>query len=197
MQVIETKRIGEYLIEVCYDNSPESPREWSNLGKMICFHGRYALGDKHDYNSKDYNGWDEMEAAIIKNEKALVILPLYLYDHSGITIATTPFSCSWDSGQVGWIYATREDIKNEYSVNYVTKKIIANVTEILENEVKSYDHYLTGEVYSYTVYKLTTCSQGDEHKGEIDSCSGFYSISDCLGEAENIVEHYIEQTNKK
>lgn len=32
-----------------------------------------------------------------------LMLPLYLYDHSGITMNTTGFSCPWDSGQVGWI----------------------------------------------------------------------------------------------
>ena len=30
-----------------------------------------------------------------------LMLPLYLYDHSGITMNTTGFSCPWDSGQVG------------------------------------------------------------------------------------------------
>lgn len=40
-----------------------------------------------------------------------VILPLYLYDHSGITISTGPFSCPWDSGQVGWIYAPKDTFR--------------------------------------------------------------------------------------
>ena len=29
-----------------------------------------------------------------------IVQPLYLYDHGGITMNTTGFSCSWDSGQV-------------------------------------------------------------------------------------------------
>jgi len=36
-----------------------------------------------------------------------VILPVYIYDHSGITLNTVGFSDPWDSGQVGWIYASK------------------------------------------------------------------------------------------
>ena len=72
------------------DDCPSSPREENDqLGKMVCFHGRYTLGDKHKYYSDEYNGWSEMKQAIKKNEKASAILPLYLYDHSGITMNTT------------------------------------------------------------------------------------------------------------
>ncbi|SNS23209.1 hypothetical protein SAMN05446037_1006135 [Anaerovirgula multivorans] len=42
-----------------------------------------------------------------------VILPLYLYDHSGITMSSSPFSCQWDSVQVGWIFCTKERFREE------------------------------------------------------------------------------------
>ena len=78
MEHITEKTIGDYRIRTFYDESPESPRNWDNLGTMVCFHRNYDLGDKHDYNSNDYNGWNEMEKDIIKKEKVGVILPLYL-----------------------------------------------------------------------------------------------------------------------
>ena len=41
-------------------------------------------------------------------------LPLYLYDHGGITMSTNPFSCPWDDGgQVGWIYASKQKFIDE------------------------------------------------------------------------------------
>lgn len=46
-------------------------------------------------------------------KKYVVILPVYLYDHSYLSISTTKFSCQWDSGQVGWIYATKEKFIKE------------------------------------------------------------------------------------
>ena len=111
-------------LEIVQDNNPDSPREWDNMGTMICFHGRYNLGDKHNYDHRDYSGWEEMETAIIKNESPAVILPLYLYDHSGITISTSPFSCGWDSGQIGFIFVSKEKLRKEYGVKRITKDII-------------------------------------------------------------------------
>lgn len=28
------------------DDSPESPREWDNVGTMVCWHRHYKLGDE-------------------------------------------------------------------------------------------------------------------------------------------------------
>ena len=124
----------------------DNPRSWDNLGTMVCFHNRYDLGDKHEYDHRDYSGWDEMESAIIKNEDTCVILPLYLYDHSGITMNTTGFSCRWDSGQVGFVFVSKKKVREEYGVKRIDKKLIEKVTELLVNEVKTYDMYLTGEL---------------------------------------------------
>ena len=187
----QEKRIGNYLIEIHQDESPETPRAWDNLGTMICFHRRYNLGDKHDYNHNDYDSWEEMKETIIKDEDVCVILPLYLYDHSGITISTGSFSCSWDSGQIGFIYVTKEQVRKEYNVKRITKKLIEEtVTKVLEGEVETYDQYLTGDVYGYKIFKVSECSLGHEHKEEIDSCWGYYGEESCMEEAESIVNHY-------
>lgn len=188
------KKIGKYLIEIEQDTTPESPRSWDNLGKMVCFHRRYSLGDKHDYNSDDYSGWDEQLKVISKNEDVCVILPLYLYDHSGITMKTTSFGCPWDSGQVGWIFISKDKVRKEYSVKRISKKLKERITGYLINEVKTYDQYLTGEVYGYKIHEIKTCELGHEHREELDSCWGFYGEDECLKEAEGIVEHYSQPT---
>jgi hypothetical protein len=186
------KRIGNYIIDVHQDENPDNPRSWDNLGKMICFHKRYDLGDKHDYDHRNYDSWGEQRKDIEKTENVCVILPLYLYDHSGITMKTSPFSCSWDSGQVGWIFVSKEDVRKEYNVKRITKDIIEKVTKILEGEVETYDQYLTGEVYEYTIYKVSTCNLGHEHKEQLDSCSGYYGEEECMSEGESIVEYYMK-----
>jgi hypothetical protein len=196
-EAINEKKVGNYLIEIFPDNDPETPREWSNLGKMICFHKRYSLGDKHDYNHSDYNSWDEMEKAIVKENNVAVILPLYLYDHSGITISTTPFSCGWDSGRIGFIYVSKEDVLKEFGGKIVTKKLKEKAEGILKGEVKTYDQYLVGDVYGYKISKVSTCEQGHEHKEEIDSCWGFYGEDYCMEEAEGVVQYYIKEETEK
>ena len=79
-----------YTINIEKDLDPLNPRtEFDNLGKMVCFHDRYDLGDKdHGINHNDFNSWKEMFDHIKRTEIVAVILPLYLYDHSGITISS-------------------------------------------------------------------------------------------------------------
>lgn len=148
------------------EGSANNPRNWDNLGTMVCFHRRYNLGDKHDYDHNDYKGWSEMFKAIEKNEDALIILPLYLYDHSGITISTSPFDCQWDSGQVGFIFVSKEKVRKEYNVKRISPKIAEKALSVLEGEVKTYDQYITGDVYGFKVIN----EEGDEE----DSCWGFF-----------------------
>ncbi len=185
MEPIETKTIGKYLIEIINDEDPENPREWDNLGTMICFHRRYNLGDEHNFDNPS-------EARdFLKNKKARhIVLPLYLYDHSGITMNTTGFSCPWDSGQVGWIYITREKIRQEYGCKRVSKKMVEKVSGYLRNEVKTYDQYLCGDVYGFRI----TDEETDE---EIESCWGFFGDDYCMSEAESIVKHIIESETVK
>jgi hypothetical protein len=193
-EAVNEKRIGEYLIEIFPDNDPESPRNWDNLGTMICHHRRYDLGDKHDYDAKHYNNWGEMEQAIVKENNAGVILPLYLYDHSGITISTSPFGCNWDSGKIGFIYVSKEKMLKEYGGKIVTEKLKERVRGYLENEVIIYDQYLRGDVYGYKISKVSTCDMGHEHKEELESIWGYYGDSDeCMEEAEAVVKHYMKE----
>lgn len=40
------------------DTDPMNPREaFDHLGRMCCFHKRYALGDKHELNRRNFNNW--------------------------------------------------------------------------------------------------------------------------------------------
>lgn len=159
---------GDEVLEIHRDYCPRDPRENDNLGTMVCFHKRYAIGDKHDYNPHDFRSWEEVKSAIEKDNDVAVILPVYMYDHSGIALATTPFHCPWDSGQVGWIYATKEKIRQWFNVKKVTAKIKENAAEILRKEVEVYSNYINGDVYGFVLKN----KNGDV----IDSVWGFYGI---------------------
>jgi hypothetical protein len=175
-----------YKLELKQDELTDSPREWDNLGTMICFHKRYSLGDKHSYSSSDYSGWAEMAKDIIKKEDAAVILPLYLYDHSGITMSTGKFHCPWDSGQVGFIVISKKKVRKEYSVKRISPKLLARVEEYLKNEVKTYDQFLTGDVYHFNLTNKNT--------GEEDSCGGFYGDD---VKTNGVLDHIEEEARKE
>jgi hypothetical protein len=86
-----------------------------------------------------------------------------MYDHSGITIQTEAFACPWDSGQIGFIYVTKDKLEEEGIT-------VEKAVETLEQEVKTMDTYLTGNVYGFNLIKR---EPGKEDQ-IIDSCSGFY-----------------------
>jgi hypothetical protein len=157
-------------LKVVHDSSPESPREfYDNLGTMICFHNRYNLGDKHNYSSDDYSGWEEMKQALIKEENPAVILPLYMLDHSIIKISTSSFRgeiARWDSGQIGFILVSKKKALEEFGGKIVTKKLKERLEKILEGEVETYTQYVEGEVYGFQIV--------DEDDDIIDSCYGFF-----------------------
>jgi hypothetical protein len=96
--------------------------------------------------------------------RTYVILPLYLMDHSGISISTGSFGCPWDSGQVGYIFCDNETIEKDFNGD----RELAHGA--LHGEVAVYDDYLTGNVYGFIVEES---DDGDEWK-EIDSCWGFF-----------------------
>lgn len=170
--LVETIKLNNgQLLKIYQDEYAESPRTaWDNMGKMICFHGRYNLGDKHNIDHNDYNSFDHMIKKVVGKDG--IYLPLYLYDHSGITMSYKPFSCRFDSGQVGFIYMSKEDIIREYGE--FTEENKQKALNCLISEVETYDQYLTGEIYSFELVEIETCNLGHNYERQIDSCSGFY-----------------------
>lgn len=194
-----------YRIEQDEDQG-DSPRDWDNLGTMACWHRGYNLGDIQPEESpvdhrirlveildlipeSYFDDWGNIIDGNLEKiedlfEKNYISLPLYLYDHGGITMNTGGFSCGWDSGQVGFIYVLKSDIRKEYKWKHITKKRIAQIKEYLRGEVKTYDQYLTGDVWGYIVQ--------DDEGNEYDSCWGFYGQEFCEAEAKAAMEAEIK-----
>ena len=92
-------------INIYYDADARSPREaYDNLGTLYTAHRNYRPEKEFD----DHFDIDKVFDGRIGNFresflKEYVALPVYLYDHSGVTISTSPFSCPWDSGFFGII----------------------------------------------------------------------------------------------
>ena len=190
------------VLKIFQEDDPESPRDDDNLGVMVCFHNRYKLGDKHDYNPRDYAGWDEMEAAIIKAEKPVAMLPLYLYDHSGLRMKVGSFQgllpqghAEFDSGQVGFIFARAKDVLESWSVKRISPKLKEKVEEVLRSEVETYDQYLCGDIYWFEVVKPEKCDKcGNVDEEVVDSCGGFYgSDPKKNGMMDNIRDEIVEE----
>ena len=94
-----------------------------------------------------------------------VVLPLYVLEHSCIRMSTAPFNDPWDSGQVGYVYATRERVVKEYGGFGPEERKRAEA--LLDAEVDEYSRYLDGECYEWEVI-------ADDADGDVlDSCCGY------------------------
>lgn len=173
-----------------HDNDARSPREDYNIGTIAYKHRSYTLGEKSisdpiDFLVELYDSSDEwLERLADKNDYrtysnetlallvemadrfGFVLLPVYLYDHSGRSLSTTPFGCRWDSGQVGYIYASLKDVNDAgHEWKRWSEKRRAKVREWLVDEIAEFNEYINGNVYGFRIM------EGDK---EVDSCWGFY-----------------------
>jgi hypothetical protein len=210
---VHTEEKNGVRLRIEYDPQPSNPRDCDNLGRMVCFHPRYNLGDEVHYDlpkgvryhfdadnepvedEVDY-GWGVSGKGTFKEPAQVIaflkvieaeggaVLPLYLYEHSGITIRTGPFDCPWDSGQVGFIYMTAQTIEETWALE--------KAKAALKAEVEEYDLLLTGQVYGYVIEELEGDLENDvwEH---VDSCWGFFGLEYAKEEGESALKAAIEE----
>lgn len=180
------------------DNDCEDPRNWDPIATMLCWSRSYKLGDKNSYEDihdalvnlceqlgldsvsiceykDDDNTPQQRDRRIIEELKDYACIKfLYLYDHSGITISTSDFRDPWDSGIVGIIYMDKPTtLANFPSANEDVWYSIAD--QHIEDEVKEYDQWITGDIWGYTLEKITTCKCcGKEETETVDSMGSFF-----------------------
>jgi hypothetical protein len=138
----------KYAIKLVYDTDAESPREWDNLGTITAEHRRY------DFSDTDSIPIERFEDIVSKKTSDYLYLPVYMYDHSGVSLSTSPFSCPWDSGQVGYIYVSKDNIRKEYGVKRISPKLKLSVYELLRQEISIYSQYINGEVYGFQIAEI-------------------------------------------
>jgi len=116
---------------ISVDDDPIDPRrEYDHLGTMVCWHRRYKLGDQHLFGSP---GEFEMEM----EERPHIKLPIFLYDHSGLTLSTAPYACPWDSGQIGWILVEWHRLRTAFPKLGRRSKLQAQADALLRAELRS------------------------------------------------------------
>lgn len=133
-------------VKITSSVNPVNPRSNDDCNEtvMALSHRRYNLGDRlHSYKAGSYHGWDGMRKDIEDNEAPTCIKPLYMMDHSGLTISTEPFGCTFDSGQVGWVFVPASKGLTE-----------EQATSAILSEVEEYGAYLSGELYDVSIENM-------------------------------------------
>lgn len=169
--------------EVMLDDDFVNPRMNDNLGIMVCFHRRYILGDAHGFDTPQ-------ELLEFTQRDDVLALPLFLLDHSGVAMCTRGFNgCDpqgWDWGQVGYIYVTYEELKQEYG--NINPNIIETAKHVLTAEVTEYSDFIAGNVYIIDIH---------DPEGElVESMHGIIgtdALDNAKEEAQAIVDNIIEK----
>jgi len=177
-EIIETIKSNNYVANIRIDDSPFNPREDDNFGTLIAFHSNYNLSDNQDFTK------EELLEHIQK--EGILSLPVYMYEHSGIALRTTPFNCKWDSGQIGYIFVSLEDIEKEgWTKNQAEKCLVS--------EIEEYSQYCNGEVYGYQIYNKKDCESCSD---DIDSCWGYIGY-EWVQEAVKDQLDYLEESDNE
>lgn len=175
--VIASEEYKGHTIEVVpdVDCGSDSPREWGRLGTILTFHKH---GEYGEMTPDEVTGYEDVTAAnpreaieqfsalLKQHHGATVVVPVWHYTHSGMTIraaASNPFHCQWDSGIMGLIFDTPAGLKE-------CGTPADRIEECLTGEVKVYDQYLSGEVYGYVIK--------DADDDEVDALWGIYGEED-------------------
>ncbi len=164
---IETIEKNGFAAKIFHDDHPEDPRTWNNVSRMWFYHRRYELGDYKDKDRPKDPIRSKTEAERILGEKILLWLPVYMYDHSGLTVSLEPFNCPWDSGMIGYAFVTYNAYDAELRKDVPAEEA---ARECIRNELEAYDQFLMGAVFGVVVED----TDGDEI--EDGSLWGLYGI---------------------
>lgn len=141
-----------YSVKIERDSYVEYPFEYDEVFTLYSNH-RYFNPDKHKMEElfNEEGNLPTLEQ-LNSSRSDYEHFRIYLYDHSGMTVSATPFSCPWDSGLLGIVAVKKDEVKDP--------------KEAFKNYVKTLDQYLQGDVYTFFVK--------DEMGETVDACGGFY-----------------------
>lgn len=185
-QLITSAKHKGYELKLFYGENIDDPREWENLGKMLCYDDRYDLLGDYQYRRENYPELEDIMMTLLDFEEKkptdiLGYLPLYLYEHSGLSVHWdyNHFNDRFDTRRIGFYVFTREDITRYFSKKesgpnpesgdeYLKEVGLA----IAKKEISEYDKYLSGSitVIDYIIE--------DPEGVAIDSCMGYLTGDD-------------------
>lgn len=191
---IEAGQVGDVRWRVVPDPDPYHPfADATPAGHLLTAHRRYDFGGERwqvwlpydaGRNPEMYTGWGDIESRLARRYNAEV-LPVYLYDHSVQYLSTQSFlgravHAEWDSGQVGVIFMTRDDIAREFGTKRVEKLHRHRARKLMEAEVATLSEYVSGEVYGIVIER----QDADGDWEQVDSLWGIYGAEEARSEAE-------------
>jgi hypothetical protein len=219
-----------YKIKVRQDEDYESPNDWGDEDLFLVYNHRqftvkrdgFDPNDIYDYlelQSKINSliGLDETQEELEDNLKGYFdyeseywVFPVEAYIHSGVSLSlfSGTKQCRWDSSVSGYILASKEEFED-----------LETATNGAEGLIKTWNQYLSGDVWGYIIEKSNTVYSISKEKfdrllfendlstlesefdiennwTEVDSCWGFYGEDAAIDEAKLIIDNEYNNLNK-
>ena len=154
--MLETLTIDGYAVEIFHDpDIVKSPHTWCSSTLCIA-HRRYNFGGEHlsgDAGSfAEAFAWHLAEQGL--HERDIICLLIYMYEHGGIVLKCCPFNDRWDSGQVGFLYERRTDIRREFGVKRISPKLECRIYDRLRGEIETLSAWANGDIYGFRIPAL-------------------------------------------
>lgn len=192
MTTVETIDYKGYTIEITLDELIESPRDWDNLCELHVMSNRHFGGDFNHTKEEMDSVYEEAK----RNND--IIFPLYAYVHGGVVLSigedgqnpfydkVSPYHAHFDSAQTGFAIVSRKRALEEFGNKKLTKKIKEHVKKITEAEINTFNDYMNGSVYAFSI---------KDKDGEfVDSCGGFIGDIDyIIQEAKDNIDYLTEK----
>ena len=167
-----TEIIEKPKLVIEYDDSAESPRNWSNLSILII---RNGLGDNDKYLNRELENsqykvdcaedhLELMKEIVEEHLGSKVIYADFIskYEHSGVRYFVGQ-SSGWDYSNIGFVFVTEDSLEE---IGCFKKQI----EEIVKNEIELFSQWANGDVYRFTLY--------DDEGNEEDSMGSIYDLEE-------------------
>ena len=187
--------------ELVYDPDPAeatNPREQDNLGTILITpklsHWIASPDDVIDTSiplgNDLYKHWENLRRKQLKLKKSDIAIayPVTKYEHGAIRLSLG-YKSGWDCGVVGFIYVTKEQVRECYGVKRITKGILEHAKNCMQSELDTLTNWLNGECYGWyiTEYALTDDGLEWEEVDTLDSCWGYFDQEQALGDMKDML----------
>ena len=140
---------------IVHDDSPESPREWDNLGTLVRHYAGYV-----EYERKQIASRAEMvPIRDVNGMGARRLVHEHMRGESVAVRVDVPSSSVDRSSDDSFIYVTRADVIREYGSN--TAETRERASQCLVAEANTYRQWADGDVYGYIIERRTLCTLCD------------------------------------
>ena len=195
--------------ELVYDQDSDvtNPREGDNLGTILIAPSKahwvaspdVAVDTSIPFGKNPYEHWQNLRREQLKLKKSEIAIsyPITKYEHGEIFLQLGHKS-GWDYAALGFVYVTKETLREECGVGRITKSIIEYAEKRLQDELDTLTRWLNGECYGWQIkeYALDDDGLDWEEVDTLDACWGYLDKEQAIGDMQNMLSHCISHTHK-